>query len=106
MKTKMTDNFSTDAMLVMIGLCKLMAKHGIKPSLSKGQHVGVTKNGVDNIRRAIKCTGKESGRPGLNTLQMLANKFVRCRIPVWQLRGRFQMHQRTLLKETSIEQRE
>ena len=35
MKTKMTDNFSTDAMLVMIGLCELMTKHGIKPSLSK-----------------------------------------------------------------------
>ena len=33
MKTKMTDNFSTGAMLVMIGLCKLMTKHGIKPSI-------------------------------------------------------------------------
>ena len=30
-------NFSTDAMLVMIGLCKLMTKHGIIPSLSKSQ---------------------------------------------------------------------
>ena len=65
MKTKMTDNFSTDAMLVMIGLCKLMIKHGIKPSLSKSQHAGVTKNGLDNIRTR-QCTGKESGRQGLN----------------------------------------
>ena len=39
MKTKMTDNFSTDAMLVMIGLCELMTKHGIKPSLSKSREV-------------------------------------------------------------------
>ena len=45
----MTDNFNTYAMLVMIKLCKLMTKHGIKPSLSKIQHAGVTKNGLDNI---------------------------------------------------------
>ena len=53
MKTKVTDNFSTDAMLVMIGLCKLMTKLGIKPSLSKSQHTGDTKNGLDNIKRTI-----------------------------------------------------
>ena len=50
-----------DAMLVMIGLRKLMTKHGIKPSLSKSQHATVTKNGLDNIRRNRQCTGKESG---------------------------------------------
>ena len=66
MKTKMTDNFSTDAILVMIGLCKLMTKHGIKPSLCNSQRAGVTKNGLDNIRRTRQCMGKESGRPGLN----------------------------------------
>ena len=69
MKTKMMDNFSTDAMLVMIGLCELMTKHGIKPSLSKSQHTGVTKNGLDNIRGTRQCTGKESGRPGLNHVE-------------------------------------
>ena len=39
-------NFSTDAMLVMRGLCKLMTKHGIKPSLSKSKHATVTKNSL------------------------------------------------------------
>ena len=61
MKMKMTDNFSTDAILVMIvwsSICKklmtklaVVTKHSIKPSLSKSQHAGVTKNGLDNIRR-------------------------------------------------------
>ena len=75
MKMKMTDNFSTDAILVMIGLCKLMTKlgvvtkHSIKPSLSKSQHAGVTKNSLDNIRRTRQCTGKESGRPELNHVE-------------------------------------
>ena len=55
MKTKLTDNFSTDLMLLMIGLCKLITKHGIKPSLSKSQHAGVTKNGLDNIGRTRQC---------------------------------------------------
>ena len=36
-EVKMTDNFSADAMLVMIGLCKLMTKVGIKPGLSKSE---------------------------------------------------------------------
>ena len=66
-------------MLVMIGLCNLMSKHGIKPSLSKSQHTRVTKNGLGNIRRTRQCTGKDSRRPGL---KMLGNKAVRCRIPV------------------------
>ena len=69
MKMKMTDDFSTDVMLVMIGLYKLITKHGIKPSLSKNQHAGVTKNSLDNIRRTRQCTGKESGRPGLNHVE-------------------------------------
>ena len=66
LQTKMTDNFTTDAILMTIGLCKLTTKHGIKPSLSKSQHTGVMKNGLDNIRRTRQCTGEESGRPGLN----------------------------------------
>ena len=36
-EVKMMDNFSTDAMLVMVGLCKLMTKLGIKPGLSKSE---------------------------------------------------------------------
>ena len=62
-------NFSTYAMLVMIELCKLMTKHGIKPSLSKSLHTRVTKNGLDNIRGTRQCTGKESGGPGLNHVE-------------------------------------
>ena len=69
MKTKMTDNFSTNAMLVMIGLCKLMTTHGIKPSLSKSQHARVTKNGLDNIRGTRQCTGKDCGRLRLNHVE-------------------------------------
>ena len=56
-------------MLVMIGLCKLLTKHGIKPSLSKSQHAGITKNGLDNIRKTGQCMGKESGRLGLNHVE-------------------------------------
>ena len=70
----MTDNFSTDAMLVMIGLCKLMTKHGIKPSLSKSQHARVTKNGLDNIRGTRQCTGKKSGRLGLKYSKLEPDK--------------------------------
>ena len=36
-EVKMMDNFSTDAMLVMVGLYKLMTKLGIKPGLSKSE---------------------------------------------------------------------
>ena len=75
MKTKVMDNLSTDAMLVMIGLCKLMTKHGIKPSLSKSQHTRVTKNGLDNIRGTRQCTGKASGRLGLNHVIYVSNAY-------------------------------
>ena len=44
-------------MLVMMELCKLMTKHGIKPSFSKRQHTRVTKNGLDNIRGTRQCMG-------------------------------------------------
>ena len=62
----MTDNFSTYA---MIELCNLMTKHDIKTSLSKNQHARVTKNGLDNIRWTRQCTGKESGRLGVNHVE-------------------------------------
>ena len=74
------DNFSTDAMLLMIGLCKLMTKHGSKPSLSKSQHAGVTKNGLDNIEELDNAWEKEYGRP---KLKILGNKAMRCR--TWEI---------------------
>ena len=46
-----------------------MTKHGIKPSLSESQEARVMKNGLDNIRGTRQCTGKESGRPGLNHIE-------------------------------------
>ena len=45
----------------------------LKLSLSKSQHAGVTINGLDNIRTR-QCTGKESGRPGLNHIANAGQK--------------------------------